>query len=220
VAHRGLEWFDFYFSGKTVHGGEQAKGINAISKAAHFIRAVEQDLLPVLDRREDPIMGKATVNFGLIQGGTQPSTVAGECKVSIDRRFLPQEKYTEVCAEFQALINLLASEDPEFMCQMKIMDISVMKDGYVHMPLAVAADESFISLFREKINQAYTQHTEIASFPAWKDAGLLSSYAKIPSVVFGPGEIKSCHSPHENIAVADLTKACLAYALMAAEFCA
>ena len=31
--NRGLEWFRFHFIGKTVHGGEQAKGINAIKKA-------------------------------------------------------------------------------------------------------------------------------------------------------------------------------------------
>ena len=220
VAHRGLEWFDFCFKGKTVHGGDQAHGVNAISKAAHFICAVEEALLPRLEERRDPLMGSPTANIGVIRGGTQLSTVAGACTVSIDRRFIPGETYEEVCAEFTRLLNDLAAKDPDFACEMKVQDVSVMKNGYVHMPLARTTDESFIELLRANINAAYGQDTELTSFQAWSDAGILSSYGKIPSVVFGPGLIKCCHSASEYITVPDLTKACLAYALIAIEFCA
>ena len=219
VAHRGLEWFEFCFKGRTVHGGEQAQGINAISKAAHFICAVENELLPELEKRQDPLLGRSTANIGVIQGGTQLSTVPGECRVSIDRRFLPTEKYAEVCAEFKGLLDQLSADDPEFSCEMKLTEASVMKTGYVHLPLAIMKDESLIKLFQEKIDEAYAQKTEIASFPAWSDAGLLASYGKIPSVVFGPGDIEGCHSPLEYITVSDLTKACLAFALFVVEFC-
>jgi acetylornithine deacetylase/succinyl-diaminopimelate desuccinylase len=219
VAHRGLEWFDFCFKGKTVHGGNQAEGINAISKAAHFICAVESELLPKLASRKDPLLGSPTLNIGVIHGGTQLSTVAGACTVSIDRRFIPEESYAEVCGEFEGLIKKLASTDPDFVCDMKVQDVSVMKDGYVHLPLARTKDENFIGLVQEKISQAFEQETEITSFPAWTDAGLLSSYAKIPTVVFGPGFIKCCHSPSEYIPLPHLSGACLAYALSAAEFC-
>ena len=220
IAHRGLEWFDFLFKGRTVHGGDQAKGINAISKAAHFINTVENELVPLLVKRVDPLLGSSTVNIGVIHGGTQLSTVPGECTVSIDRRFLPGEKYEKVCGEFKELLDRLAAEDPDFSCEMKITDVSVMKDGYVHMPLAGTTDNSFITLLREKIDEAYDQDTEISSFPGWSDAGVLSSYGKIPSVVFGPGTTTCCHSPLEYITVSDLTKACQAYVLIAAEFCA
>lgn len=220
VAHRGLEWFDFYFKGRTVHGGEQAQGINAISKAAHFISAIENELVPLLDQRKDPVLGKPTVNVGVIQGGTQPSTVAGECVVSIDRRFIPAEKYEEVCAEFQKLLDRLAAEDPDFYCEMKVKDVSIMKEGFVHMPLVRTEDEHFIALIKEKIDLAYDQDTVVTSFNAWSDAGLLSSYGKIPTVVFGPGLIKCCHSASEFITVPDLAKACLTYALIAEDYCA
>jgi acetylornithine deacetylase/succinyl-diaminopimelate desuccinylase family protein len=220
VAHRGLEWFEFCFKGKTVHGAEQAEGINAILKAAHFICAVENELMPRLEKRKDSLLGSSTANIGVIHGGTQLSTVPGECTVSIDRRFLPEEKYEEVCGDFKELLNHLATDDPEISCEIKIMDVSVMKAGYVHMPLVRATDKNFITLLREKINEAFDQDTEVASFPGWSDAGILSSYGKIPSVVFGPGTTACCHSPLEYITVSDLTKACLAYALIAAEFCA
>lgn len=219
VAHRGLEWFDFCFKGKTVHGGSQAEGINAISKAVHFINAVENELQPKLDKRKDPIMGDSTVNIGVIHGGTQLSTVAGECIVSVDRRFLPEEKYADVCGELQALLDQLASQDPQFSCEMKVKDVSLMKDGFFHLPMGKTADDNVIRLLKEKIDLVFDQETDIGSFPAWTDGGLLSSYAKIPTMIFGPGLIKCCHSPSEYILASQLSKACLAYALFAAEFC-
>jgi acetylornithine deacetylase/succinyl-diaminopimelate desuccinylase family protein len=219
VAHRGLEWFDLCFKGRTVHGGEQAKGINAISKAAHFICAVENGLLPRLEKRQDPLLGKSTANMGVIHGGTQPSTVAGECMLSIDRRFLPSEKYEEVCGELKELLGQLAADDPEFACELKITEASVMKAGYVHLPLAGTTNGNFITLLQEKIDEAYVQNTEITSFPGWSDAGLMSSYGKIPSVVFGPGNIQCGHSPLEYINISDLNKACRAYASFALEYC-
>ena len=219
VAHRGLEWFEFFFKGKTVHGGNQAEGINAISKAAHFICAVENELAPRLAERKDPLLGNSTVNVGVIHGGTQLSTVAGECTVSVDRRFLPEEKYEEVCGELQGLIEQLKGKDPDFACEMKIADVSVMKPGFVHLPMARTADDAFIRLMQEKINLVFEQQTEISAFPAWTDGGLLSSYGGIPTVIFGPGTTKCCHSPLEFINIQELSKASLVYALTAAEFC-
>lgn len=219
VAHRGLEWFDFCFKGKAVHGGSQTEGINAISKAAHFIHAVEEKLQPELDKRKDPFFGNSTVNIGVIHGGTQLSTVAGECVVSVDRRFLPAEKYSQVCDELQTLLDQLASQDPDFVCEMKVKEVSLMKPGFFHLPMDRTTDDNLIQLLKKEIDQAFDQDTEITCFPAWTDGGLLSSYAKIPTVVFGPGEIKCCHSPSEYILTSQLAKACLAYALFAAEFC-
>jgi acetylornithine deacetylase/succinyl-diaminopimelate desuccinylase family protein len=219
IAHKGLEWFDFVFKGKTVHGGNQAEGINAISKAAHFINAVETELVPRLARRMDPLLGSSTVNIGVIRGGTQLSTVAGECTVSLDRRFLPSEKYEEVCGELQELLNQLSAQDPDFSCEMKVQDVSVMQEGFVHLPLAQTVDDGFIKLLQEKINLAFEQDTEITSFPAWTDAGLLSGYGKIPTVIFGPGTTKCCHSPAEFITTSELAKASLVYASFAVDYC-
>ena len=85
--------------------------------------------------------------------------------------------------------------------------------------MARTTDDKLISLLKEKIDQAFNQDTDITSFLAWTDGGLLSSYAKIPTVVFGPGVNKCCHSPSEYMPVAHLAKACLAYALFAADYC-
>ena len=48
------------------------------------------------------------------------STVAGQCNLYVDRRFLPYETYDDVMAEFQAVLDRLSEKDPAFKCQMEV----------------------------------------------------------------------------------------------------
>ena len=115
AGHRGLEWLEFTFQGKAAHGGTPEKGINAISMAARFIRRVEDELMPKLRTRVHPVIGPAVMNFGVIRGGTQPSSVADQCIVQLDRRYIPQEPLEQVLGEYQQILDALAAENPDLL---------------------------------------------------------------------------------------------------------
>ena len=219
IAHRGLEWYEFLFTGKTVHGGYQDEGINAILKATKFICAVENELVPMLNERTHPLLKRPTVNIGVIKGGTQLSTVAGECTLLLDRRFLPQEQYGDIEKELRDILARLSAEDPEFIACMRVTADSAMKAGYVHLPLEMEPEHPLVKLASRAANLAGGVPIKLDYFPAWTDAGLLSNYGKIPAVVYGPGYIECCHSKDEFIEVNQLTEGCLVYALCAVAFC-
>ena len=122
AGHRGLEWLEFEFIGKAAHGGTPQKGINAISMAARFIRRVEDELMPELGKRVHPVIGPAVMNFGVIKGGTQPSSVADRCIVQIDRRWVPMEKLERVLGEYTDILDELGKENPTFKCTMTRME--------------------------------------------------------------------------------------------------
>jgi acetylornithine deacetylase/succinyl-diaminopimelate desuccinylase len=219
IAHRGLEWFEFNFIGKTVHGGKQKEGINAILKASNFIQRLEEKVIPQLDERKHAITGTSTMNYGTIKGGTQPSTVAGDCTMKIDRRWIPGEKYEDVLNEYQSIIDELASEDPQFKCEMKVLDVSVMKEGYVHEAMEIPADHPLVKTVEEASETGYGKTPEKTYFPAWTDGGLLHHYAKIPTLVLGPGDIETAHSKEEFIDRRELVPGMNIYALTAYLFC-
>ncbi|MBO4872636.1 MAG: M20 family metallopeptidase [Lachnospiraceae bacterium] len=219
TCQRGLEWLEFRFIGKTVHGGFQRQGINAIAKAVDFINLVEEKLTPKINARTHPLLKESTINFAVIHGGTQPSTVAGECVLSLDRRFLPYEDYDTVLDEFRVLLDELAAKDPTFKCEMSVCRESVMKEGYVHLPMEIPPDHPLVTTLQEAFREASGEEAVMSFMPAWTDAGLLSAYGHIPTLIFGPGDGKFAHSNEEHIAVGDLTKAALIYALTAAGFC-
>jgi len=60
---------------------------------------------------------------------------------------------------------------------------------------------------------------KISAFGGWTDASLISNFAHIPTLVFGPGDISVAHSPVEFVPVNELRTSTLAYALLAAAIC-
>ncbi len=219
IAQKGLEWYEVSFKGKAVHGGRQGEGINAIHKAYKFIDKVENEIVPAIYNREHPMMGTSTMNYGFIKGGTQPSTVAGDCILKFDRRWIPGEKYKDVTDEYKNIIDVLMKEDPDFTAEIKVMDESLMRGGYVHESMEIDAEHYLVKSLSKNI-ELVTQEKCINTFlTAWSDAGLLSTYGKIPTVIFGPGKMKSAHTKDENIEIAQLLPSTLIYTLTAADIC-
>lgn len=224
VAHKGLEWFELFFQGKTVHGGSQKDGINAIDMAARFMQRVNEKLLPEIEREVFKIEGTdeviySSMNYGTIKGGTQPSTVAGECTVTLDRRWVPGITYQEVVKGYQDVIDELSKEDDKFKCTLKVMEPSVMKEGYVHEALSTDINESIVSITRKVTEEIIKKKPEYTYFKAWTDGGLISRYMNIPTIVFAPGHIKTAHSAEEEFEMDEILPATLIYASIAAEFC-
>ncbi|SCY91157.1 M20 family metallopeptidase [Alkaliphilus peptidifermentans] len=219
VAHRGLEWLEFYFKGKTVHGGKQKDGINAIVRASRFIQKCEEKLITKIEAETHPIIGCSSMNYGAIKGGTQPSTVAGECTLQIDRRWVPGKKYNDIMDEYQEIIEELKSEDPLFNCSFKVMDVSAMRKGYIHEALETDTNHPLVKIARNATMDIYKKESEITFFTAWTDGGLLSSYAGIPTVIFAPGDLETAHSAIEYLNIHEVLPATLIYASIALEFC-
>lgn len=220
VGHRGLEWFEFTFHGKTVHGGRQKEGINAIRKATMFINRLESDLIPRIESKTPhPIIGSPSMNYGLIRGGTQPSTVAGECVLQLDRRWIPTESFQDVLQEYQQIIDELSNEDPKFKADIKVMEISYMDEDYVHEAMDTNPEEPVVKTAEKAIEEVTGEKAVIRSFTAWSDGGLINYYGKVPTIVLGPGELEYAHSAVEHIAIDSLVPAARIFASIACEFC-
>ncbi|HNZ83216.1 MAG TPA: M20 family metallopeptidase [Sedimentibacter sp.] len=219
TAHRGLEWFEFYFQGKAVHGGCQHEGINAILNASNFIQRIEEKLMPKIIKENHDIIGTSSMNYGTIHGGTQPSTVAGECVLKVDRRWVPGIKYNDILKQYQDVIDELSIEDEKFKCTFKVMETSAMKEGYIHDPMEIDHNHPIIEIAKACTKDVINKEPEITYFPAWSDGGLLSSYAKIPTIIFAPGDLKTAHSVSENLRIDQILPATLIYSLITTEFC-
>lgn len=217
AGHRGLEWLEFEFIGKAAHGGTPEKGINAISMAAKFIRRVEEKLLPELAKRVHPIIGPAVMNFGVIKGGTQPSTVADRCVVQIDRRWVPMEKLDRVLGEYQEILAELKQEDPRFNCTMTRMESNMATMD--HMPVDIPLDDPLVLDLKASLIELGISEPRIGAFGGWTDASLIGNFAHIPTLIFGPGDLSVAHSRCEYVPVEELRTAVLSYALLAAALC-
>lgn len=259
VAHRGLEWISLKFRGKAAHSGKMEEGRNAITMAVRFIEALEWDIAPAAAARRHEYAGAEVVNVGLIRGGTQPSTVAGDCEVQLDYRWIPGRTWDDVKDEFADVLTRLSSSDSGFVCDMDIVPASRMSGNRRHSAMAidpghplVLAAQAALAINPAAIaaadcgqNQvsgnhagggvpgstdrasAGTDHTTdpareappLTSFPAWSDAGLLSTDGGIPCIVLGPGDLAVAHSAEERIDLSELERSVRVYKDVAKRFC-
>lgn len=217
LGHRGLEWIEIKIIGKRAHGCTPELGINAISKASKFIQKIETELMPKLKERKNEWMGPDIMNFGYIHGGTAPSFVADQCVIQFDRRYTPGEDSASVVKEYQDIIDELKAEDPEFQAEVIRMESNLM-DDFDHAPL-IAEPDSQIAKTVYNVLKEFNQKEPEVVVRGWTDAGLLSTYGKIPTVVTGPGNVKWSHAKDERIPVIDLVNYVEIYTRIAEEFC-
>ncbi|HHY99772.1 MAG TPA: M20/M25/M40 family metallo-hydrolase, partial [Tissierellia bacterium] len=109
------------------------------------------------------------------------------------------------------------AEDPEFNAEITRMEENAM-DDFDHAPL-IPEPDSLIAKTVYNVLKEYTGKEPELMRRGWTDAGLLSTYGKIPAVVTGPGHIKWSHAKDEKIPVADLVNYTEIYTKIAEEFC-
>ena len=218
IGHRGLEWIEVEFFGKTAHGGVPQDGVNAIVHAARFICRVQDKIVPKLAPRYHPDMGPSVMNFGRIEGGTQPSTVADRCVVRMDRRYISSESLDQVIAEYQEILDELSREDPTFRAELKLMDIGTMAHFH-HVPLETSPDDPIVKAVVDSIRDVGGIEPKMTTRRGWTDAAIFGHYGKIPTVVFGPGSLSRSHSKAEFITVDELEEGFRTYVSIAARFC-
>jgi acetylornithine deacetylase/succinyl-diaminopimelate desuccinylase len=219
LGHRGLEWLRVAFVGRAAHGGAPEHGVNAIAAAARFAGLVEERLAPALAARRHALLGPPTINLGRIAGGDQPSTVAASCALDIDRRTVPGESFASLAAELRALLDEVEAATPGLRCEVARLPggMATME----HRPLLTSAEHPLARAAfaaRRAVLPGTIAGPGVA-FPAWTDGALLSSFAQVPTIVLGPGELADAHSPRESIEVAELETAARLYARLALEFC-
>jgi acetylornithine deacetylase/succinyl-diaminopimelate desuccinylase-like protein len=190
TAHKGSLWMRFVTKGKSAHGSRPELGRNAVHEMSKIVDLLQTDYAADLNRKRHPLLGHATVNVGVIQGGTQPNIVPDQCSILVDRRTLPGETEQSVRAEIQRLLTsarlkAVCADDKAAPCRPLETDPG----------LPLVADCLRILGQRQPAGVHY-----------FSDAAVLSE-AGIPSVLFGPGDIAQGHTADEWVEVAQLEKA-------------
>ena len=218
IGHRGLEWLEIEFKGKAVHSGIAEQGVNAIVNAAKFIVRLDEQVVPRLKTINNEFTGPAVVNVGFISGGTQPSTVADNCLVQIDRRYTPEEKLTDVIEEFEKILESMRLEDPTFKAELRRVESSLM-NSYDHVPLLTPFEDQLVKSLVASMEFVLGQPPGLTRRRGWTDAAILNYYGKIPTAVYGPGDITRSHTPDEYITIDELAEGFKIYSLLAGNFC-
>ncbi|NLT49114.1 MAG: M20 family metallopeptidase [Clostridiales bacterium] len=217
IGHKGLEWIKIKVLGKKVHGGRMDEGINAIVMASRIIERIYDEYMPKLNQRKHPILGCPTINVGKIQGGDQPSTVPGSCIIEIDRRWIPEENLDQVYEELEEIIKDVQKEYPGF--QAEVSGMFPPGELLPHEPFCTDEKDPLIRSVQRAFERISHPYEGVTTFPAWSDAGVMSSFTDMKCIVMGPGDLALAHSGNESIDVEDIRAAALIYGYLAYDYC-
>ena len=194
IAHKGFFWVEVETRGKAVHGSVPEEGIDAIAKMADVIRAME-DLKPEFRKRLHPLLDYPRIHMGVIQGGTGVSTVPDHCRLTLEVRTCLRQEAVALFASIQEAVYRLAEGDPDLKAE--------ARQGVIRYPMEIDPNHPLVSALSTAVQEEVGRAPARNVMGAWTDAAYFAE--KMPTLIFGPGDLGLAHSKDESVPVEEIT---------------
>jgi succinyl-diaminopimelate desuccinylase len=213
LGHRGVWWAEIETKGEIAHGSMPFLGDCAVRHMGAVLEAFEKDLFPALDAKQTrmPVVPdgarRSTMNINSIHGGQTddfrpglPSpNVPDWCRLTIDRRFLLEEKIGDVKSEVTAILDRLKRDRPKF--DYDIRDIMEVQ------PLMTERDAPVVSAVAQGIREVFDREPDYVISPGTYDQKHVSRIGYLHDcIAYGPGILDLAHRPDEWVGVADMVE--------------
>ena len=180
--HKGIAWIRMETTGKSAHASMPDRGINAIERMAEVFGKLKAHF-PQLCPDEHPVLGRASISLGCVQGGTKINVVPDHCTAEIDIRTLPGQK-----------------------SMVGAIQVFIKAEG---LPATVSPIKISHPLFTDPENPMIERLTTIGSKltgAAWFCDAAVFAQNGTPGVAIGPGSMTQAHTADEFIEIRELER--------------
>lgn len=196
--HKGMIWLRVEVGGLAAHGSNPDRGVNAIAGMASVMQFLHERIAGDQQARHDAVLGRPTLNIGMIRGGYAVNIVPDSCSIEADRRTLPGEDEAEIIEQIRAGLVELQGQG-----RITSHAVHLIKLGH---PFQTPGNCGLIASLKQGFARA-GREARMEGAAWYSDAGILSRVAP-EVVVFGPGSIKQAHTADEHIDLNDLQAGC------------
>ena len=172
IAHKGFTWFEIEVTGKAAHGSRPEEGIDAILPLRAALAELALINSELVTRPADPLLGRASVHGGVIEGGSALSVIPACANLRWERRTLPGEKNETVREELERVLEAVDALPGDH----KISG----QELFIRPPYNI--DESCELIERLK---KVTPGSNCVGMSFWADSALCGQ-AGVPAVLYGP----------------------------------
>jgi acetylornithine deacetylase len=209
TAHKGFAWAEVATRGRAAHGSRPEDGLDAIIFMGRVLRQIEELQASLSAAVPHPLLGHGSVHASLISGGQELSSYPAECRLSLERRFIPGEDPATLDRELSQMLSRLSQQDSQFRAQYRL--------GYAAQALETPRESAIAQTLLESARQTVGPGAKFGAQSFWTDAALLSE-AGIPSVLFGPGGA-GLHSSLEYVTLEEVVLGAETLTRCARAFC-
>lgn len=178
---KGSLWTTLKATGIAAHSSQPERGENAILKLTRALDMLDYYLGSRLKTFTHPVLGRSTMNIGMISGGARPNIVPDLATAVIDIRITP------ALAAAGGALKLLTETIADFDLPIEIVN------PHENPPMETDAAHPVIQAL-------LSNGSSLAGAPWFSDAAHLSQ-GGIPSICIGPGSIDQAHTIDEFIEI-------------------
>jgi len=196
IAQKGCVSVRVTTKGRASHGANPQEGINAISKMAKVIQALDGMELPTVDiPGVGPVSG--TLSIGVIEGGSMFFIVPDRCSIWIDRRTVPGETQSEAIERIEEVVK---SVDPEAEVVKERQDWNWkrIQDRGIGS-CSVDIESPVVQAVLQGVESVTGGPPELHVQNAWCETDFFVNDLGIPTVNLGPGKMELAHTSNEHI---------------------
>lgn len=208
-AHKGFVWLEVNIHGLAAHGSRADLGIDAITKAGHFLVELDRHAKRLQEGTLETKVGQPSVHASLIKGGEETSSYPALCTLSIEYRTIAGQTSETVKQEIQALLDKLVEEVPDFKYDLKVT--------FNRSPFEIPLDDPFTRLVGDFVGKVTGEEVKMSGGPFWTDCALLAD-AGIKTLLWGP-QGDGLHAKEEWVDVESIRKVTEGLTAIAQEFC-
>lgn len=217
AANGGSLTFRLEIPGQGTHGSTRTRGVNALEKLAELLPAL-RDLEARRNADPDPLVAHLDVPYplsvGMARAGDWASTVPdlaiaeGRYGVRLD------EGIDDAKAEFAEAVRRACEADP----WLSRHPVRVSWPGGMFASGRLPTGHPLLDETTQAVVDAGGPKPEALGAPYGTDLRLYAA-AGVPTLQYGPGDVRYAHAHDEHVAVAELEQATRAYVLLAMRRC-
>jgi succinyl-diaminopimelate desuccinylase len=191
--------------GTTGHAATPWKGVNAIEGMARVITALREELWPVLQQRTHRYFPHSTATISTITGGVKTNVIPDRCEIYVDRRIIPGETPASVAAEIRGIAERAIANVPGLRVEVHQRTGRQAIESDPESPVGRALQAATRYIGKDVVLTGFFAGTDGKHFAA----------KGIPTLIMGPGDPATAHTPDEWVGIDEVLEATKLYALAA-----
>lgn len=218
-AQAGAMNFRLTVPGRAAHGALRTEGVSPLDRFIPIYQALQQMETDRNAALRDPLFAEYEVPFalciGTLRSGVWASTVAESLVCEGRVGVAPGEEMVGVRRELEAVVARVAAADPWLREHPPVVEWW----GGQFESAAIPADHPVVTALAGAHAAVTGAPPSLRGMPYGADMRLLVREGGIPTVLYGPGDIRRAHAPDEFVPVDELGVAARTLALMILRFC-